>query len=146
MHDAHPGMGTADVIRADSRNLPLADASVDLVVTSPPYFALRSYQDGGEHYDGQIGAEPTPDEFVSSLLEVTRECVRVLKPSGSLWVNLGDKYASSGGLKAQSFSMAQEVRTVTRRKSMTQDVPPKSLIGIPWRYALACIDDLGLIL
>ena len=61
------------------------------------YFALRSYQDGGEHYEGQIGDEPTPAEFVESLLEVTRECVRVLKPSGSLWVNLGDKYAGGGG-------------------------------------------------
>ena len=62
-------------------------------MTSPPYFALRSYQDGGEHYAGQLGSEPTPAEFVAALLEVTRECVRVLKPSGSLWVNLGDKYA-----------------------------------------------------
>jgi tRNA1(Val) A37 N6-methylase TrmN6 len=43
-------LGTAQVIRANSRSLPLADNSVDLVVTSPPYFALRSYQDGGEHY------------------------------------------------------------------------------------------------
>src|SRR5690348_17860117 len=92
-----PDVGTAQVIRANSRDLPLADNSVDLVVTSPPYFALRSYQDGGEHYAGQIGDEPTPDEFVSSLLEVTRECMRVLKPSGSLWVNLGDKYAGGGG-------------------------------------------------
>jgi hypothetical protein len=79
-------LGTAHVIRANARNLPLADDSVDLIVTSPPYFALRSYQDGGEHYAGQIGDEPTPAEFVDSLLEVTRECVRVLKPSGSLWV------------------------------------------------------------
>jgi hypothetical protein len=76
-------LGTAQVIRANSRNLPLADNSVDLVVTSPPYFALRSYQDGGEHYAGQIGDEPTPAEFVDSLLEVTRrvragaEAVRV---------------------------------------------------------------------
>jgi DNA modification methylase len=91
-------LGTAQVIRADARNLPLADNSVDLVVTSPPYFALRSYQDGGEHYAGQIGSEPTPAEFVAALLDVTRECVRVLKPSGSLWVNLGDKYASYGAV------------------------------------------------
>jgi SAM-dependent methyltransferase len=85
--------GSARIVRANARNLPLADNSVDLVVTSPPYFALRSYQDGGEHYQGQIGDEPTPAEFVASLLEVTRECVRVLKPSGSLWVNLGDSYS-----------------------------------------------------
>jgi DNA modification methylase len=52
--------GSARIVRANARNLPLADNSVDLVVTSPPYFALRSYQDGGEHYAGQIGDEPTP--------------------------------------------------------------------------------------
>ena len=108
-----PELGKAAVIRANARDLPLADNSVDLVVTSPPYFALRSYQDGGEHYAGQLGSEPTPAEFVAALLEVTRECVRVLKPSGSLWVNLGDKYAQSssqwqgsrrgsGGIKAGS--------------------------------------------
>ena len=89
--------GRAQVIRSDARRLPLADDSVDLICSSPPYFALRSYQDGGEHYAGQIGSEPTPAEFVDALVEVTRECVRVLKPSGSLWINLGDKYAGSGG-------------------------------------------------
>ena len=104
------------LLQADAVALPLADDSVDLVVTSPPYFALRSYRDDGEHYDGQIGSEATPAEFLDALWAVTRECVRVLKPSGSLWVNLGDKYAG------------------------------KSLIGLPWRYAIGCIDDLGLIL
>ena len=149
-------LGTASVIRANSRHLPLADNSVDLVVTSPPYFALRSYQDGGEHYAGQIGDEPTPDEFVSSLLEVTAECVRVLKPSGSLWVNLGDKYAqdqersrngNGNRTHGENFASGSVLRgpTVTLgRKS--NGVPRKSLIGIPWRYALRCIDDLGLIL
>ena len=47
--------GSAEIIRADALALPLADASVDLVVTSPPYFGLRSYQDNGHHYAGQIG-------------------------------------------------------------------------------------------
>jgi DNA modification methylase len=84
---------SAEILRANARSLPLADDSVDLIVTSPPYFALRSYTDSGVHYRGQIGSEPTPAEFIASLLEVTRECVRVLKPSGSLFVNLGDKYA-----------------------------------------------------
>lgn len=115
------------VIRADARDLPLDDDSVDLVVTSPPYFALRSYTDGGEHYAGQIGDEPSPTAFVESLLDVTRECMRVLKPSGSIWVNLGDKYAQA-----------------TERRD--NGVRQKSLVGIPWRYALRCIDDLGLIL
>ena len=104
------------LLQAAAVALPLADDSVDLVITSPPYFALRSYRDDGEHYGGQIGSEATPQEFLDALWTVTRECVRVLKPSGSLWVNLGDKYAE------------------------------KSLIGLPWRYAIGCIDDLGLIL
>lgn len=51
--DRWAGFGPATIIRADARNLPLADSTVDLIVTSPPYFALRSYQDGGEHYDGE---------------------------------------------------------------------------------------------
>ena len=143
-------LGTASIIRANSRDLPLADNSVDLVVTSPPYFALRSYQDGGEHYAGQIGDEPTPDEFVSSLLEVTRECMRVLKSSGSLWVNLGDKYAGrSGGPQGATGDRATRIQAGTyagSRPNVSALVRDKSLIGVPWRYALRCIDDLGLIL
>jgi DNA modification methylase len=83
----------------DARHLStlLAPDSVDLIVTSPPYFALRSYRDGGEHYDGQLGSEPTPGEFVDALIACTADWLKVLKPTGSLWVNLGDSYAGSGG-------------------------------------------------
>lgn len=116
--------GSVRIIRGNALDLPLADNSVDLVVTSPPYFGLRSYQDGGEHYDGQIGAEATPAEFVDALIAATREMMRVVKPSGSIWVNLGDKYAGQS----------------------SRGVPCKSLIGIPWRYTIRCIDELGLIL
>lgn len=140
-------LGTAAILRADARALPLADNSVDLVVTSPPYFALRSYQDGGEHYDGQIGSESTPAEFVAALLDATRECVRVLKPSGSLWVNLGDKYS---GAQAQNIGGANRAGDSARTWAQTNlkrtGIPNKSLMGIPWRYALRCIDELGLIL
>ena len=145
-------LGTATIIRGDARNLPLADNTVDLVVTSPPYFALRSYTDGGEHYAGQIGDEPTPGEFIDALLEVTRECVRVLKPSGSLWVNLGDKYSgyNTNGGRGRSLGAARSAQRVPdygdERGPEGYGVPNKSLMGIPWRYALACIDDLGLIL
>ena len=107
---------TSIVIRGNALGLPLADNSVDLICTSPPYFSLRSYQDGGEHYAGQLGSEPTPAEFVAALVAATREMMRVLKPSGSIFVNLGDKYA-----------------------------PTKSLMLIPERYRIACVDELGLI-
>ena len=87
------GPVTYQLIRGDATALPLADDSVDLCVTSPPYFSLRQYTDGGEAYEGQIGSEATPQEFLEALWAVTAECRRVLKPSGSMWVNLGDKMA-----------------------------------------------------
>ena len=116
--------------QADALRLPLADDSVDLIVTSPPYFALRSYQDGDEHYDGQIGSEASPQEFLEALWAATAEMVRVVKPSGSIFVNLGDKYAGSGGGGCDDWGRARQ----------------KSLMGLPWRYAIGCMDDLGLIL
>lgn len=145
--------GSAQIIRSDARNLPLADSSVDLVVTSPPYFALRSYKDGGETYEGQLGAEATPEQFVDALIAATREMARVLKPSGSIWVNLGDKYSGSrmDRSRDQGGPARPGRRDVGRQEFdggdiATTTVRPKSLIGIPWRYAIRCIDELGLIL
>jgi DNA modification methylase len=66
----------------------LPSASVDTVVTSPPYFMLRNYG-----VDGQIGLEESVDQWVERLRSVLRETARVLKPEGSLWLNLGDTYA-----------------------------------------------------
>jgi DNA modification methylase len=140
------------ILQGDARNLPIADASVDLIVTSPPYFGQRSYQDGGEHYDGQIGDESSPYDFLDALLEVTAEMVRVLKPSGSIWVNLGDKYCSPGGHTDSGVSSRLEGRRNLRvqgrpdRSTTGHGVKPKSLFGLPWRYAIRCVDDLGLIL
>ena len=86
------GPGTAIVLRGDAAHLPLPDNSVDLICTSPPYFSLRSYTDDGKPYDGQLGSEPTPWQYLENLWTCTREWIRVLKPSGSLFVVLGDKY------------------------------------------------------
>jgi DNA modification methylase len=136
------------VLRADARDLPLPDASVDLIVTSPPYFGLRSYTDGGAHYAGQIGSEATPAEWLTNMLDCTREWLRVLKPTGSIFVNCGDKY-DSGTTTARinpgtvKDGQGQGWYQGTPRVSFGQ---PKSLLGLPWRYALACIDQLGLIL
>jgi DNA modification methylase len=126
-------------------DLPLDDATVDLVVTSPPYFGLRSYTDAGAHYTGQLGSEATPGEFVDALIAATAEMVRVLKPSGSIWVNLGDKYAGGGG--PMGVKSRHSNKAGSPRRTPEQDgARPKSLLGLPWRYALRCIDDLGLIL
>lgn len=146
--------GKVIVIRGDARKLPLPDESVDLIVTSPPYFSLRSYSDGGEHYDGQIGSEPTPAEFIKTLTDCTAEWARVLKPSGSMFVNLGDTYSNYFG---PNWKHDRNPGGGERKKRGYRDdlpvsapatwgVPAKSLIGVPWRYALSCIDNLGLIL
>ena len=143
-------MSGASIVRGDALHLPLGDETVDCIITSPPYFALRSYQDGGEHYDGQIGSEPTPTAFLEALWAVTAECWRVLKPTGSLFVNLGDKYCGFTGSKgAQPRSLAGERGEVAMVPNGPKSAPtiygvrPKSLMGLPWRYAIGCIDGMA---
>jgi DNA modification methylase len=93
------------LIRGDARHIPLADGSVHCVVTSPPYWGLRDY---GE--PGQIGLEPTPDEYVGSLVAVFVEVWRLLRDDGVVWLNLGDSYAavgkSGGGRQGEKWSEA----------------------------------------
>jgi DNA modification methylase len=81
-------------IKADARSIPLADASVDMIVTSPPYWLKRDYG-----VAGQIGQEPTAQEFVDNLVDCMREWRRVLQPWGSVFVNIGDTY-HNGSLAA----------------------------------------------
>ena len=121
---------TYRVQQADARRLPFPEESVDLIITSPPYHALRGYRDAGEQYEDQIGAEDSLLAFCESLWEVTSECWRVLRPEGSLFVNLGDRYDKVGQRTANDSGVGA-VRT-------------KSLTGAPWRYALGLIDDNGL--
>jgi len=75
------------IVRADARQLPLDSDSVDLVITSPPYWRKRDYG-----LDGQIGQESTPKEYVSALVTALREWRRVLRPTGSVFLNIGDTY------------------------------------------------------
>lgn len=141
---------TVTLIKGDAGALPLADASIDLVVTSPPYWALRSYTDAGEHIAGQIGAEPTPAAYVDSLIRCTAEWTRVLRPGGSMWVNLGDKYAERGGPEraggVDGDAVNHRAARPRRRGRLETGIRPKSLMGLPWRYAIRCVDQLELIL
>ncbi len=99
----------------------LPDNSVDCCVTSPPYFGLRDY---GE--DAQIGLEPTPEEYIAQLVEVFTEVRRVLKLTGTLWINIGDSYAGSGrGVGG------------CHKPFKSNEIKPKDLIGIPWMLAFA---------
>lgn len=101
----------ARVIRGDARDIDLPDSSVDLVVTSPPYWRKRDYG-----VDGQIGQEETPKEFVAAIMECLREWRRVLRPTGSVFLNIGDTYDKR-----------------------------RSLVGIPGRIEAAAADDGWLI-
>jgi len=143
--------GRVIVMQGDAAHLPLPDGSVDLIVTSPPYFGQRDYRDGGESLKGQIGNEATPREYVDALLACTREWMRVLKPEGSLFVNLGDSYYSGKGAPGRTTTDPKNAGRNARRTTRSPldyglDLPRKSLVGTPWRYALGCIDDLGLTL
>ena len=93
----------------------IPDNSVQCCVTSPPYFGLRDYG-----VDGQIGLEQTPEEYVRKMVEVFREVRRILKPDGTLWLNLGDTYA---------------------KKDYDGICKKKELIGVPWIVALALRAD-----
>lgn len=124
----------------------LADESVHCVVTSPPYWGLRDY--GSE---GQIGLEPTPDEFVARIVEVFREVRRVLRADGTLWLNLGDTYHNADKWGGGGANTGKQTRApngdvvswqaVRRKWAKVDGLKPKDLIGIPWRVALALQAD-----
>lgn len=132
-----------DTLHGDCRELlPALDAgSVQTIVTSPPYWRLRQYTDDPR----EIGQEPTPAEYVAALAAVFRECRRVLRDDGTLWLNLGDAYQTSGGKGAQGKTGQRANRTFTADASQAAPkragLPPKSLIGLPWRVAFALQDD-----
>lgn len=81
----------------------IPDDSVDCIITSPPYFGLRDYGN-----DAQIGHEESFSAYIDTLLDVTRECRRILKPTGTLFWNHGDSYSSkskiaSGGRRCWKY-------------------------------------------
>jgi len=184
------------LINADARQIPLADCSVNCIVTSPPYYGLRDYGtarwEGGdpdcdhlgklmptrtgfnERYfdrpssennkqdavhepmgqvctkcgairiDQQIGLEQTPDAYIANLVAVFRECKRILRDDGTLWVNIGDSYFSdtkgTGGPSQKQDSNAGS-RYNPIKLERTNGVKPKDLIGIPWMLAFALRAD-----
>ncbi len=92
-----------EVFCGDSLNTlkKMPSAMIDCIVTSPPYYGQRDYA-----VDGQLGGEDTPREYVTKLADLFDECRRVLKDTGTLWLNLGDKYLDG------------------------------NLLGMPWRISL----------
>ena len=122
----------------------LDDNSVQCVVTSPPYWGLRDYG-----VEGQLGLEPTPEEFLERLVGVFREVRRVLRPDGACFVNMGDSYSGSGGYSPDapsSIAGSKQTTNHSRLKDYNRQKPapglkPKDLCGMPWRLALALQAD-----
>ena len=121
----------------------LPQESVQMCVTSPPYYGLRDYG-----MDGQIGVEQTPREYIDRLVEVFAEVYRVLKPDGTLWLNISDSYAGSGkgpmsiqvagnGKNRNLYDMKSRIYEVPKR---WENIKPKDMIGIPWKLAFALRD------
>jgi DNA modification methylase len=120
----------------------LPDESVQCCVTSPPYWGLRDYG-----VDGQLGIEATPAEFVAGLVQVFAEVRRVLRDDGTLWLNLGDSYATSGdrgvahkGPRLQGTAQLDR-GAVRGGRAPSGQLKSKDLVGIPWRAAMALCQD-----
>lgn len=140
------------------RSLP--DESVHTCITSPPYWGLRDYG-----HEGQIGLEASLGEYIGKLVTVFDEVRRVLRPDGTLWLNMGDAYAGSWGAQGRQGETGQMAgrsvvaardagisarqieahpQTVTRTGALdkTPGLKQKDLMGIPWRLAFA-LQDAG---
>ncbi len=115
----------------------LPDRSVHCCVTSPPYWGLRDYG-----VAGQIGLEKTPKEYVTKLVAVFQEVKRVLRDDGTLWLNLGDSYATTGDVGVGGSEKQNSNRgSVKYHGDILPDVRSKNLVGIPWRVAFALQAD-----
>lgn len=108
---------------------------VDCIVTSPPFYGQRDYG-----VDGQIGLEDDPADFIKELVECFNAYVEVLKPTGSLWVNIGDTYWSGRGQHRSGENKQSARRFGLRPQDKRRDGPwtrPKQLLLIPHRFAMS---------
>ena len=118
----------------------LPEKSFYTVVTSPPYWGLRDYG-----MADQLGLEQTPEEYVKNMVQVFRELHRVLRDDGTVWLNLGDSYARTGGDSSQTGrhwdSRKNNPITGHNRFAKNIGLKPKDLVGMPWRVAFALQKD-----
>jgi DNA modification methylase len=114
----------------------LGPESVQMCVTSPPYWGLRDYG----HSD-QLGLEETPEEYTDNMVEVFRQVKRVLRDDGTLWLNLGDSYSSGGRTTTTNQTLRGDTDYGVTRPKPANGIKPKDLVGIPWRVAFALQAD-----
>jgi len=116
--------------------------SVQSLVTSPPYWGLRDYDE-----KGQLGQEDTPEEFISKLVNLFARGRDALKDDGTMWINIGDTYfgAKGGAWESDNSITTEDTGSEYRMK---RKAPPKhrylkvkDLVGIPWKFAIAMQED-----
>lgn len=142
------GMMNIKIIQGDSLETlkTLESDSVHCCVTSPPYWGLRDYG-----HDNQIGLEATPNNYVENMVKIFREVRRILRNDGTLWLNLGDSYASFRDGKATPDTSRGENNGTLVPKGHAKNrmastfcgtnIKHKDLVGIPWRVAFALQSD-----
>lgn len=121
----------------------MPDSFIDCVITSPPYWQLRDYG-----YPEQWGLEPTFEEYLNHLWQMMDEIYRVLKPTGTAWINLGDSFSTQSGTNAalargksyQSDTTYLINRGESEKLIKPKNLPNKCLLLIPHRFAIGCID------
>ena len=137
---------------AKQRLSELKDNSIDCIITSPPYWALRDYG-----VAGQLGLEPTVEQYIENLCAIFDECKRVLKKSGTCWVNLGDTYMGNSSFSSKGRQGFEEKEGSMNKKQwldpkyphkeklrarehvLPSNIPNKSLCMIPFRFALEMV-------
>ncbi|MFZ3158896.1 MAG: site-specific DNA-methyltransferase [Rhodoferax sp.] len=126
-----------ELLVGDARQilLQMPNEHFDCIVTSPPYWGLRDYG-----VPGQIGAEPTVDDYIADLVRLFREARRTLADNGTFWLNIGDSY-TSGGRTWRDTDAKNKGRAMDYRAPTPEGLKPKDLIGVPWKLAFALQAD-----
>jgi site-specific DNA-methyltransferase (cytosine-N4-specific) len=136
-------MNNLEILTGDSLTvLPTLEAeSVQCCVTSPPYWGLRDYD-----HPAQVGAEPSPVNYVENLVAIFREVRRVLRKDGTVWLNVGDGYARNGGTGncGPNAIVGNTKKLIQKRNCKVPEcwgLKDRDLMGLPWRVAFALQSD-----
>lgn len=123
------------------RLTPLSEESVQAIVTSPPYWRQRDY-----HIEGQLGLERRPEDYCDRLVAILRQARRVLRKDGTLWLNIGEKWASGGNGGGGKWMVQRghawdHARGATGWRKPPGGYKDKDIVGIPWMVAFALRAD-----
>ena len=114
----------------------IPDESIDLVITSPPYWGQRDYG-----MEGQIGLEFDFHDYLKTMQVIMAEMKRVVKNTGTVWINMSDSYSGSGKGAGGDPAKCKESFTFAKKPKIYDPLPPKCRYGIPERFYIQCIDN-----